>query len=421
MPIALQQHRHAYRKYGFYETGERRYRCKACGSTLRVSDPARLHAKNQKFAADVFSRIANKSPVRGVVRGARLNSSAAYYRVFDFIHRRCQAHSGAVDRAFIEGRMRLPKAMTIESDAQVYTLNWISRMDRRNVDISSYCSVDASSRFILGLHCNFDAGADAFAINAEAAKNGDMARHEPFRQDARYWLAGDELRAGRSKNFTSPDTRRGLAVAIQALYARAASRDDVEDVELEHMDTAYRTPFLRNGLLVHMPYTTYAHWYLLRQLLDGAGVERVQAHFDINSMSRAAFLCSFLDTIKAKRAHGFYVKYSKHYTVDQRRRVVAESRVLRAAERAAPPTRGTRRRRPVHDEEVAGRGEPARQMARPLVPAPQSDHERTAQGDVLADAGRCSGRRRQGGHVPQGGPSPSRQRLSDDSASLQRL
>ena len=334
---SIGHHPGAYRKAGFAENGVRRYCCKTCGSMPRVSEPARLHAKNRKLAVDVFSRVANKSPVRCVVRGARLNTPAAYYRIFDFIHRRCRAHSGAVDRALIDGCLRLPNAMTVESDAQVYTLNWISRMDRRNVDISSYCTVDANSRFILGLHCNFDAGADAFAINAEAARTGDMARPEPFRQNGRYWLAGDELRAGRSKNFTNPDTRRGLAVAIEELYARAASRDDVEDVELEHMDTAYRTPMLRNGLLVHMPYTTYAHWYLLRQLLDGAGVRRVQAHFDIDSLSRAAFLCSFLDAIKAKWAHGFYVKYSKYYTVDQRRRIVGESRALRAAERAALP------------------------------------------------------------------------------------
>ena len=52
------------------------------------------------------------------------------------------------------------------------------------------------------------------------------------------------------------------------------------------MDTEYRTPSLRDGLLVHMPYTTYAHWFQLRQLLDGAGVTRVQVHFDIDSMSR---------------------------------------------------------------------------------------------------------------------------------------
>ena len=327
-----------YRRAGFTPGGDQYYRCTACGARPLVSDPVRLQAGSRQAAVDVFSRIANKSPVRGVVRGARLKSTAAYYRILDFIHRRCQAHSGAVDRALMDGRLRLPESMHIESDAQVYTLNWISRMDRRNVDIASYCSVDTDSRFILGLHGNFDAAADAFAINAAAAKSGDMARPEPFRRDACYWLAGDELRAGRSKNFTDPATRRGLADAIELLYSRAASRADVEDIELEHMDTAYRTPTLRNGLLVHMPYTTYAHWYLLRHLLDGAGVERVQAHFDIDSMSRAAFLCSFRDAVQAGRAHGFYVKYSKHFTIDQRRRIVADSRKRRAAERAALPS-----------------------------------------------------------------------------------
>ena len=327
----------AYRKIGFTENGARRYRCKVCGSAPFASEPVRLRANNRKLAVDAFSRIVNKSPVNGVVRGARLNSPGDYYRILDFIHRRCRAHSGAVDRAFIDGRMRLPGTMHVESDAQVYTLNWISRMDRRNVDISSYCSVDAQSRFILGLHCNFDPAADAFAVNADAAKTGDMARPEPFRKHAGYWLAGDELRAGRSKNFIDPATRRGLADAIELLYSQAASRADVEDIELEHMDTAYRTPTLRNGLLVHMPYTTYAHWYLLRQVLDGAGVQRVQVHFDIDSMSRAAFLCSFRDAVQAKRAHGFYVKYSKHFTVDHRRRIVGESRKRRAAERAALP------------------------------------------------------------------------------------
>ena len=184
-------------------------------------------------------------------QGARLSSTSAYYRILDFIHRRCLALSVGVDRALFDGRLRLPQEMVIESDAQTYTLNWISRLDRRNVDISAYCSVDSDTRFILGLHSNFDAGADAFAINAESARTGDMEAQEPFRKHARYWLAGDELRAGRSKSLGDAISRQGLSAAIQSLYARAASREDVEDIELEHLNTAYRTPFLRNGLLVH--------------------------------------------------------------------------------------------------------------------------------------------------------------------------
>ena len=330
-------HPREYRKHGVSRSGGQVYECKSCGHRVVASTAVRLHKGNQRLAADVFSRIANKAPVRGVYRGARLNTVRAYYRILDFIHRRCRAWSGAIDRALIDGRLRLPPEMVVESDAQVYTLNWISRMDRRNVEISSYCSVDSDTRFILGLHGNFDSGVDPFAVNREAARNGDMDVKEPFRRYARYWLAGDELRAGRSGTFGTPASRSGLAAAIQSLYARAASRKDVEDIELEHMNIAYRTPFLRNGLLIHMPYLVYAHWFLLRGILKGGGVERTQMLFDIDSTSRAAFLCSFLNEVKAGTAHAFYVKFDKYFTVDERRRIVRESRALRDAARAELP------------------------------------------------------------------------------------
>ena len=46
-----------------------------------------------------------------------------------------------------------------------------------------------------------NATADAFGINSDAARSGDMAEREAFRRHARYWLTGDDLRAGRSKRF----------------------------------------------------------------------------------------------------------------------------------------------------------------------------------------------------------------------------
>ncbi len=127
----------------------------------------------------------------------------------------------------IDGRIQLPKRMVVESDAQSYMLNWTSRLDRRNVEIFGYCSVDSETRFILGIHGNYDPTADAFEINAKSARAGDMSMKEP--------------------------------------------------------------------------YTTYAHWFLMRHLLLGAGVERMQFHFDIDSMSRMSFLCSFIDEIKERR------------------------------------------------------------------------------------------------------------------------
>lgn len=334
---SVAHHAREYTKRGHSSSGGQVYKCKSCKRTVVASTAVRLHWRNQEIATDVFSRLANKAPMKGIVRGAGLKSNADYYSILNFIHGRCQAFSGAIDRAMIGGRIRLPEAMLIESDAQSYMLNWTSRMDRRNVEIFGYCSVDSFSRYILGFHQNYDASVDGLAINLEAARAGDMSAKEPYRRYARYWLAGDDLRAGRSKNFQTRGVRTALAGQIEALYAASASRKDVEDIELEHMDVTYRTPFLKRGLLIHMPYTVYAHWFLLRRLLVGAGVERFQFNFDIDSTSRAAFLCSFIEEIKQRRAHAFYVKYNKYFTVDERRRAVAKARAKRRRERNLLP------------------------------------------------------------------------------------
>ena len=45
----------------------------------------------------------------------------------------------------------------------------------------------------------------------------------------------------------------------------------------------------------------YAHWMLIHRMLTGAGVERVQANMDIDSMSRAAFICTFADGGSVRR------------------------------------------------------------------------------------------------------------------------
>ena len=330
---SVARHPREYTRCGHSSSGGQRYKCRSCGRTVVASTALRLHPRNRERAADVLSRLANKAPKNGVVRGAGLSSSSDYYSILNYIHDRCQAHSAAFDRAMIDGRIRLPEFMAIEADAQSYMLNWTSRFDRRNVEIFGYCSVDGASRYILGLHGNYDAAANAFDVNTESARTGQMSMKEAYRKHAHYWLVGDDLRAGRSKNFATKSVRSGLAGQIEMLYAASASRADVEDIELEHMDTTFRTPFLKDGLLVHMPYTTYAHWYLLRRLLTGAGVQRTQFHFDIDSMSRAGFLCTFIQEIKERRAHAFYVKYDKNLTIDERRAIVGAARSFRRRER----------------------------------------------------------------------------------------
>ena len=335
LPIAF--NRLSYLKKGQVFGYGQRYQCKACGSKVLLSRPIRLHDKHRRQAVDVFSRIANKSPVRGTIRGAGLASTSSYYDILTFIHDRCRVYSSAVDRALIDGKFNLPTEMNIESDSQIYTLNWPSRLDRRNIDLSCYCTVDTDSRFILGMHSNFDDKVDSFVINRKASLNGDMKQAEAFREFAQYWLAGDELKAGRAMARKYKLKQDDLEQQIIDLYADAATREDVENIELQDMDPGFCTPCLRNGMQVHLPYTVYGHWFLLHRLMQGAGVKTVQANMDIDSMSRAAFLCAFAEEVKRGKAHGFFVRFTKFQTVDQRRRIMGESRQRRNAFRNTLP------------------------------------------------------------------------------------
>ena len=332
--------RKGYRRHGRAGRGRgARYMCKACGRGFSAGRPARLHDRNRRLAADVFSRVANKSPARRSIHGAGLRSADSYYAVLRFIHDRCRAHSGAVDRALIDGRLRLPEDMAVETDAQEFTMNWTSRMDRRNVVISSYCTVDSRSGFILGMHANFDARFDPLAVQIDAAQAGDYDVPEPFRKHAHYWLVGDDMGAGRALGGkVSKHDRLDLLAQIGRIYRDAEGRADVEAVELDHHNADIRAlPRLSHGMQVHTPYTAYAHWMLLHRLATGAGVGRLQANMDIDALTRAAFLCAFGDEVRRGGAHGFFVRYTKFQTIDERERIVRRVARERAVYRAQLP------------------------------------------------------------------------------------
>ena len=63
--LSIAFHPHRYRKFGKAAGYGQRYQCKGCGSRVVLSRPVRLHDGSRRMAVDIFSRIANKSPVRG--------------------------------------------------------------------------------------------------------------------------------------------------------------------------------------------------------------------------------------------------------------------------------------------------------------------------------------------------------------------
>ena len=89
-PVAF--HRDEYRKRGKTRNRKGQYcECGQCQAITLVSDPVGLRG-NERYAVGPLSRIANKAPVKGSVRGLGLKSGQAYYRILDFLVRRCRSY-----------------------------------------------------------------------------------------------------------------------------------------------------------------------------------------------------------------------------------------------------------------------------------------------------------------------------------------
>ncbi len=309
-----------YRKAGFSAgTQNQLYQCKTCLKRLLASSPIRVHAKSRYLVADLFSRVVNKSPVRGAIRGMSIKSPDTYYSFLDFIRRRCDELSGKFDRRMAEGKISLPKSLKLSVDIQEYQLNWTNKHDRRNTQFSTVCSVDQDTRFIFGLCANYDKKADSFSINKEASLNGDALKPEAFRQYAQYWLTCDEFLGGRKLGQKLGFNKsQDILQQIADIYSSAQSREDIENREHQNMNLEYCNPILTDGMQIHVPYTCYAHFQMMQVLIKGAGVKKLLYYMDCDSMLRAGFISAFAQEIKKGQAHGFYVRYSKFLTTPKK-------------------------------------------------------------------------------------------------------
>ena len=261
------------------------------------------------------------------MEGAKLTNWRDYYTILDFIHRRCCKLNGAFTHAFLTGERRLPAHMDIALDSQSLMVNWPSRVQRRTVEMTSCCSVDSASRFILELDVNHDPGFDAFDVNQESAERGDLTRKEAFRKYARFWLAGDEMRSGRTGQ-----RRMGRAAAEQAVgdiqdaFRAANAYADVAEMEIVPGQGPLRDHMLRSGMLVKTGYRTLGHMFVLREILKGAGVKRLQLSMDQQLSTIASFMCAFREPIAEGGAHGFLVRYDKECPIDERKRLFKDAR-----------------------------------------------------------------------------------------------
>ena len=235
--------------------------------------------------------------------------------------------------------MSLPK-MYLAVDRQVHNVNWTSRRDRRNVQLSAIGSADLDSGYIFGFHLIFDPALDPVEVEGDASRLGDLGTYEPYRHYARVWLSADYeaavLRAAatpkRNRRRLSGSEDAKLRVDIANDYDETGARADVEVAESTTRDTAL--PQL--GMLIKEQYTMHGHFQALARML--AGAEKVRFYLDQDSGMRAAFLGAFAARVKDRSADAWYVRILKDATIHEKERAVQEAKMRLAEAKRRFPT-----------------------------------------------------------------------------------
>lgn len=305
-----------YKKSGKSAGGTPRYQCLLCKTTF--SGPAKATSR-QRFThknRDVFLLLVNKSPLKRIAAVTGLNMVTLYRRI-SFIHRQCLYFAGERESRLID--RDLPTRY-LATDRQMFTVNWSSRKDRRNVQLLAIATADIDTGYVFGMHLNFDGTLDPDAVAVDMKRYGDDHLTQPFRRYARIWLPQDyerEPRIKTSKQRAVAEAKAAeevLETEIRLKYAEAIEREDIESSD--RATSERQLP--RTGVQVHEQVSMNAHIQFISRLLHRA--EKLQFFVDQESGLRAAIMTALGPRIKARTADAWYVQVLKGTTVNEKRK-----------------------------------------------------------------------------------------------------
>jgi hypothetical protein len=260
----------------------------------------------------------NKSPFRRICEVADIGPESVYGKI-DFLYHQSLAFAADREKRLLNG-MAIPR-LYIGVDRQDYMVNWTQNADRRNVMLHAVGSADNQSRYVFGMHLNYDVSLDAEIIEEEAIVSGDYQVKPPFRRYARCWLKEDYTDALRRNTRGKKRPAHDMQSVIESVYTEASQRDDIEVSETQ--DSGKRLP--TRGVQIHAEYTLYGHFFFLKKLFGG--VKKLRFFLDQDSGMRAACLAAFQPEIAARQADAFYVRIAKEMTISEKRAAIALSRI----------------------------------------------------------------------------------------------
>jgi len=303
-----------YRKHGETAAGTMRFQCKVCRKNVSAALQTRPKARAKSFGRDldIFRSLINKLPIRRICRRDGVDA-ATVYETIDYIHRKALAFAAEHERRLPE---MLFERLYLATDRQVYVVNWSSRKDRTNAQLTGIATADNFTGYVFGAHIDFDPSLDPKALEDEANAIGDLAKHIPDRRHARLWFRQD-YQASRKQERRSLSVK-GLAEIVAEMYADAQQRDDIEapPPEPERKLPDY-------GMRVRSEYVMFAHFEFLRRQLRGC--RRFRFYLDTDSGFRAAVLSAFHREVADARAEVFFAASAKDATRPQREKAVAQA------------------------------------------------------------------------------------------------
>jgi transposase-like protein len=313
-----------YSSFGKTSGGSQRFKCKSCNKIFTIRKPTagqRTPHKNKT----VFSLLMNKVPFNRICEVADINPKTLYDKI-NFIHKQCQAFVSEREHKLVGKHL---ERVYVSTDRQEYVVNWTKRNDKRNVKLTAIGSADNLTGYVFGMHLNYDSAMDAMDIEEKALVCDDYNTAHPFREYARIWLQGDYDEA--VQHSATNKLAVGLGNQITNEYNEAIQREDVEASEITN--NMNRLP--AKGVQIHSEYTMYGHFHYLHELL--ANTDKVRFFLDQDSGIRAACLSAFQREVSNRTCDAFYVRINKDLTVDDKRKVLRESRKAFKAVQAQYP------------------------------------------------------------------------------------
>lgn len=307
------------KKRGFTKAGHQRYQCLTCGTSLTDSDGSRPH-RRAEINLRLFDLLVSKVPLRKIAKLLHISQKTIYDKI-DFIHKQCMKFVAERELRLLEGKLKLNR-LYLSTDRQVQITNWVKRNDKRNTELYGIGTACLRTGYVFAFNFNFDHHELQEDVEAYAHFVGDTERPKHHRDTARVWLE-EEFEAVAIRSIKAP------VVAAMDLIDAAAQKAKIdetynENLASEDFDSSTRLP--AKGVLVHNEYTMLGHFLHLKRLFRHVGKTRF--YMDQDAGMKNAYLSIFHDEIKAGNSDGFLVRSEKGFTVDDKRRALAETNAL---------------------------------------------------------------------------------------------